>query len=130
MRLFANPRMRGLWLVALLLGLGLFALVGQVEASDGMRGDRCVVAEDEYIVEDFYFSAGSWKCAAIDGDLLGIGSEIHLPNRDHHRRRMGGRRAPADRGHRRRRHPLRRVTVLISERARITGDARTWSPSR
>jgi hypothetical protein len=124
MRLFANPRMRGLWLVALLLGLGLFALVGQVEASDGMRGDRCVVAEDEYIVEDFYFLCRIMEVrGTIDGDLLGIGSEIHIyPTATitgdvwvvGGRLRIEG--IVGDDIH------FGGVTVLISERARITGD--------
>lgn len=124
MRLFAKPRTRGLWLVALLLGLGLLALVGQVEASDGMRGDRCVVAEDEHITEDFYFLCRVLEVrGTIDGDLLGIGSEIQIfPTATitgdiwalGGRLRIDG--IVGDDIH------FGGITVLVSERARITGD--------
>lgn len=79
MRLFARPRTRAVLILGLLAGLGLLALVSRVEASDGMRGDRCVVAETDYIVEDFYFLCRVLEVrGTIVGDLLGIGSEVHI----------------------------------------------------
>ncbi|MCC6800838.1 MAG: hypothetical protein IT325_12030 [Anaerolineae bacterium] len=79
MRLFAKPRTHAVLILGLLVGLGLLALVSRVEASDGMRGDRCVVAETDYIVEDFYFLCRVLEVrGTIDGDLLGIGSEVHI----------------------------------------------------
>lgn len=123
MRLSVKPRARGLLLVAL-LALGLFVLAGRVEASDGMRGDRCVVAEDEYIVEDFYFLCRMLEVrGTIDGDLLGIGSEIHIfPTATvtgdiwvvGGRLRVEG--VVGDDIH------FAGVTTLISEQARIAGD--------
>jgi len=124
MRLAAKPRARGLLLVALLLALGLLALVGRVEASDGMRGDRCVVAEEDYIVEDFYFMCRVLEVrGTIDGDLLGIGSEVHIyPTATvtgdiwvvGGRLRVEGR--VGDDIH------FAGVNVLVSEHARITGE--------
>lgn len=124
MRLSIKPRARSLLGVALLLVLGLLAIAGRVEASDGMRGDHCVVAEDEYIVEDFYFLCRVLDVrGTIDGDLLGIGSEIHLyPTATvtgdiwtaGGRLRIEG--AVGDDIH------FVGVTALISERARISGN--------
>jgi hypothetical protein len=63
--------------VVLLLILLLMGAVGRVQASDGMRGDHCVVAEDEYIVEDFYFACRVLEIhGTIDGDLVGVASDI------------------------------------------------------
>jgi len=124
MRLLAKPRTRAMIALGLLLALGLLALVSQVEASDGMRGDRCEVAETDYIVEDFYFF-----CRVLDvrgtivGDLLGIGSEVHIyPTATitgdvwvaGGRLRVEG--AVGDDMH------FAGMTVLISEKARIQGD--------
>ncbi len=63
----------------LLVLLALLGLAGQVEASDGMRGDRCVVGQDDYIVEDFYFLCRLLDVyGTIDGDLIGLAAEVTL----------------------------------------------------
>jgi len=124
MRLYTKPRARAPLFIALLLALGLLALAGRVEASDGMRGDHCVVAEDEVIVEDFYFLCRVLDVrGTIDGDLLGIGSEIHLyptATVTGDIWTAGGRlrveSVVGDDIH------FAGITVLISERARIMGD--------
>lgn len=66
-------------IVILLLLLSMISVVSRVEASDGMRGDRCVVAETDYIEEDFYFLCRVLEIhGTIDGDLLGIASNITI----------------------------------------------------
>ena len=63
----------------LLVFLALLGIAGQVEAADGMRGDRCVVGPDDYIVEDFYFFCRLLDVyGTIDGDLIGVAAEITL----------------------------------------------------
>lgn len=77
MAAFRTRRKRVFFLLALLiLALGVSS---QVEASDGLRGDRCVVAEDEHIAEDFFFICRVLEVhGTIDGDLLGIASNVTL----------------------------------------------------
>lgn len=73
----AVPRKRLTTILLVLLALGL--MVGHVEASDGMRGDRCVVAEDDYIVEDFYFLCRVLEVrGTIEGDLIGAASNVSI----------------------------------------------------
>lgn len=68
-RLFYAP------LLTLLLSLGFG--VGVVEATDGMRGNKCVVQTDEYIAHDFYFLCRSLTVyGTIDGDLIGFASDV------------------------------------------------------
>ncbi|PJF39437.1 MAG: hypothetical protein CUN55_14355 [Phototrophicales bacterium] len=69
-----------LWLFPLLLmTLSLSLGVGVVEATDGMRGNRCVVREDEYIEHDFYFYCWSLVVrGTIEGDLVGVASEVTI----------------------------------------------------
>jgi cytoskeletal protein CcmA (bactofilin family) len=63
-------------LALLILAVGV---TSQVEASDGLRGDRCVVAEDEHIVEDFFFICRVLEVhGTIEGDLLGIASNVTI----------------------------------------------------
>ncbi len=65
--------------IALLVLLALLGLAGRVEASDGMRGDRCVVGQDDYIAEDFYFFCRLLDVyGTIDGDLIGLAAEVTL----------------------------------------------------
>ena len=72
-------RLRKLALVGTLLFLTLMGVVGTVEASDGMRGDRCVVAEGDYIVEDFYFICRIMDVrGTIDGDLIGVATDVTI----------------------------------------------------
>lgn len=67
-------------LMSLFLLLAAFmGVAGQVEASDGMRGDRCVVAETDFIVEDFYFICRVLEVrGTIDGDLIGVASKVTI----------------------------------------------------
>lgn len=78
----ASTRFRR-WIIRLLLVplltimLSFSMGVGVVEATDGMRGNRCVVREDEYIDQDFYFYCWSLVVrGTIDGDLIGVASEV------------------------------------------------------
>lgn len=71
-------RSRRRWLTLLLISFAL-GLASRVEASDGMRGDRCVVGRTDTIEEDFYFACRILDVrGTIDGDLIGIGSQITL----------------------------------------------------
>jgi hypothetical protein len=77
MHLVATRR-RKLTLLFLLM-LVLIGITSQVEASDGMRGDKCEVAETDYITEDFYFFCRVLDVkGTIDGDLIGAASEITI----------------------------------------------------
>jgi len=69
---------RRFWLM-LLITMTWIGFVGHVEASDGMRGDHCVVGKDDYIVEDFYFVCRVLEVeGTIEGDLLGVASNITI----------------------------------------------------
>jgi hypothetical protein len=76
MHQLAKRKRRLVFLLALLVLLGI---AGQAEASDGMRGDRCEVGPDDYIVEDFYFFCRILDVyGTIEGDLIGVAAEITL----------------------------------------------------
>ena len=73
------PYLRKLTAVGVLLALVLIGVASRVEASDGMRGDRCEVAENEYIVEDFYFFCRILDVrGVIDGDLIGVATDVTI----------------------------------------------------
>ena len=77
MRLAARRRRTPI--LMLLLVLACIGVVSRVEASDGMRGDKCVVAENEVIVEDFYFFCRILDVrGTIDGDLIGAAMQITI----------------------------------------------------
>lgn len=77
MRLAARRRRTPI--LMLLLVIACIGVVGRVEASDGMRGDKCVVAEGEVIVEDFYFFCRILDVrGTIDGDLIGAAMQITI----------------------------------------------------
>lgn len=64
-------------LIFLVLLAGIIGMAGQAEASDGMRGDRCIVAEGTQISEDFYFFCRILEVhGTINGDLIGVASEV------------------------------------------------------
>ncbi len=78
MRLAARPR-RKLIIMLLLLAFACTGLVGHVEASEGMRGDKCLIAEDEVIVEDFYFLCRILDVkGTVEGDLIGAAMQITI----------------------------------------------------
>ena len=63
----------------LLLMFALMVWAGRVEATDGLRGDECVVAVDEVILEDFYFFCNTLVIDGfIDGDIVGMASEVTI----------------------------------------------------
>lgn len=72
--------MRRLLILPLLVLFFTFGFsIGVVEATDGMRGNRCVVAKDDYIEHDFYFFCRSLIIhGTIDGDLIGIASDVTI----------------------------------------------------
>lgn len=75
----AVARRRRLLISLLVLLASFMGLARQVEASDGMRGDRCIVEADQHITEDFYFFCRVLEVhGTIDGDLIGIASEITI----------------------------------------------------
>jgi hypothetical protein len=77
MRLIATRRRK--LTVLLLLVIVLIGVTSQVEASDGMRGDRCEIAETDYIAEDFYFFCRILDVrGTVDGDLIGAAAEITI----------------------------------------------------
>ncbi|MBI5960940.1 MAG: hypothetical protein HY866_19530 [Chloroflexi bacterium] len=66
-------------MVVLLLLVILTGLADRAEASDGMRGDKCVVPENQRIEEDFYFFCRILEVrGTIDGDLIGLASSITI----------------------------------------------------
>ena len=53
--------------------------IGGVEAADGMRGNNCVVAKEDVIEHDFYFTCIELTIeGTIDGDLIGIASNVRI----------------------------------------------------
>lgn len=72
--------MRRLFVIPLLILVFTFGFsIGVVEATDGMRGNRCVVAKEDYIDHDFYFFCRSLTIhGTIDGDLIGIASDVTI----------------------------------------------------
>lgn len=71
-------RHRRLWITFLVV-LALGGMVGRVEASENMRGDRCEVTADRFIEDDFYFFCRILDVrGTIDGDLIGIASSIRI----------------------------------------------------
>ncbi len=77
MRLIATRR-RQLALLLLLL-IALIGVTSQVEASDGMRGDKCEIAETDFIAEDFYFFCRVLDVrGTVDGDLIGAATVITI----------------------------------------------------
>lgn len=78
MRLSAT-RLRKLTIAGVLLVLALIGVAERVEASDGMRGDRCEVAEGDVIIEDFYFFCRILDVrGTIDGDLIGVATDVTI----------------------------------------------------
>lgn len=73
-------RWRRLLFLPILLLVFLFGVsIATVEATDGMRGNRCVVEADEYIEHDFYFVCRTLMVrGTIDGDLIGFASEVTI----------------------------------------------------
>ncbi len=75
MHRWSKPR----WRILLLVLVGLLVVAGHVEASDGMRGDRCEIAATDYIAEDFYFVCRILTVrGTVDGDLIGIANEVNI----------------------------------------------------
>jgi hypothetical protein len=68
------------WLVPILVVLALFSVTNQVEAAARtMRGDRCEIAEDVVIDEDFYFLCRILDVkGTVDGDLIGAAAEVTI----------------------------------------------------
>lgn len=74
-------RRTGILLTFILL---LLFSVGQVEATDGLRGNECRVEAEETIVEDFYFFCNTLVIEGlVDGDVVGIASEVTIGRSGH-----------------------------------------------
>lgn len=77
MRVSTRLQRRIVLLMLVLLALG--GVVGQVEAADGMRGDRCEVGVNDVINDDFYFFCRILDVrGTIDGDLVGVASSVTI----------------------------------------------------
>lgn len=72
--------MRRLILTSILTFVSSMVLfVGRVEATDGLRGNECVIEANEVILDDFYFICNTLVVYGyIDGDLVGIGSRVTI----------------------------------------------------
>jgi cytoskeletal protein CcmA (bactofilin family) len=68
--------------IMLLVLIVLASVADQVEAAGGMRGDKCVVGENDHITEDFYFLCRLLDVkGTIDGDLIGVATQVTIyPN--------------------------------------------------
>ena len=67
------------WVITLVLLLACLGLVSQVEAAEGVRGDKCEVATGVQITEDYYFLCRVLDVrGSIDGDLIGAASQITI----------------------------------------------------
>ncbi|MBN1563149.1 MAG: hypothetical protein JXA10_04875 [Anaerolineae bacterium] len=66
------------WIIPLFVLCSLLSITHQVEAASlTMRGDRCEVAEDAILAEDFYFLCRILDVkGTIDGDLIGAAAEV------------------------------------------------------
>ncbi len=74
-----SPRSNRKWAIALVLLLACLGLVSQVEAAEGVRGDKCEVAAGVQITEDYYFLCRVLDVrGSIDGDLIGAASQITI----------------------------------------------------
>ncbi len=74
-----RPARRRRFLLTLLVLLTLAGAVGRVEASEGLRGDRCEIGEDTTIADDLYFFCRVLDVrGTVDGDLVGIASSVTL----------------------------------------------------
>jgi cytoskeletal protein CcmA (bactofilin family) len=63
--------------LVLVLLTGVIGVASRVEASDGVRGNRCEVGPDEHIVTDFYFLCRILDVkGSIDGDLIGAATDV------------------------------------------------------
>ncbi|NJL94221.1 MAG: polymer-forming cytoskeletal protein [Anaerolineae bacterium] len=70
---------RAAWVFIASIVASLALFVGRVEATDGLRGDECVVAAEEIIIEDFYFFCNTLVVhGLVDGDLIGVASEVTI----------------------------------------------------
>ncbi|HLA44804.1 MAG TPA: polymer-forming cytoskeletal protein, partial [Aggregatilineales bacterium] len=77
-------RFRHLWISLFLICFSLLGFVGRVEATDGLRGDECIVTEDEIILQDFYFFCNTLVVYGyISGDIVGIASEVTIAREGH-----------------------------------------------
>ncbi len=85
MRFTRRQRRRWRWwrwvfyapLLSLMLSFGVG--IGVVEATDGMRGNKCVVEADEVIAHDFYFLCRTLTVyGTIDGDMIGVASDVTI----------------------------------------------------
>ncbi len=62
----------------------LLLSAGQVEATDGLRGNECRVEAEEIIVEDFYFFCNTLVIEGlVDGDVVGLASEVTIGRSGH-----------------------------------------------
>ncbi len=67
------------WGILITFTLLMMTFAGQVEATDGLRGNECRVESEEVISEDFYFFCNTLVIEGyVNGDVVGIASEVTI----------------------------------------------------
>ena len=67
------------FLLMLLVLLTLAGAVGHVEASEGLRGDRCEVDAETTVADDLYFLCRVLEVrGTVEGDLVGVASSVTI----------------------------------------------------
>jgi hypothetical protein len=75
----AATKLRSRLTIMLLLLIVFIGVTNRAEAAGGMRGDKCVVGENEHIAEDFYFLCRLLDVkGSIDGDLIGVATQVTI----------------------------------------------------
>lgn len=62
-----------------LLVIAVISVANRVEASNGMRADKCTINKNELITEDFYFLCRVLDVyGTVDGDLIGVAASVTI----------------------------------------------------
>jgi len=75
----AATKLRSRSTIMLLVLIVFIGVANRAEAAGGVRGDKCVVGENEHITEDFYFLCRLLDVkGSIDGDLIGVAAQVTI----------------------------------------------------